>query len=91
MFMGGESKVDEAYREHQQVKDLLNDLSTMDPTSDSFDAKFADFKSKIEHHVKEEEGEMFPIIQQRMSTEEQEELGRRVHDRMMDLKGRMAA
>jgi hemerythrin superfamily protein len=91
MFMGGESKVDEAYREHQQVKDLLNDLATMDPNSDAFDAKFADFKSKIDHHVKEEEGEMFPTIQQRMSTEAQEELGQRVHDRKMDLKGRMAA
>jgi len=91
MFMGGESKVDEAYREHQQVKDLLNDLSTMDPTSDAFDAKFAEFKSKIDHHVEEEEGEMFPMIQQRMSAEEQEELGRRVHNRKTDLKGRMAA
>ncbi len=91
MFMDGESKVDEAYRQHQQVKDLLNDLSTVDPTSDVFDSKFAEFKSKIEHHVKEEEREMFPIVRQRMSTDHQEELGRRIHDRKTDLRGRMAA
>src|SRR5262245_27481324 len=42
MFMGGESRVDEAHREHQQMKDLLNDLSTMDPGSDGFDWKFGE-------------------------------------------------
>jgi iron-sulfur cluster repair protein YtfE (RIC family) len=91
MFVGGESKVDEAYREHQQVKDLLNDLSTMDPSTEAFDRKFSDFKAKIEHHVEEEEGEMFRILQQRMGIEDQEHLGRRIHDRKSDLKRRMAA
>ena len=91
MFMGGESNVDDAYREHQQVKDLLNDLETMDPNSDAFDTKFADFKSKIEHHVEEEENEMFVMLQQRMSTDQQEELGQRIHDRKVALKSRLAA
>ena len=91
MFVGGESKVDEAYREHQQVKDLLNDLETMDPHSDAFDTKFADFKSKIDHHVEEEENEMFVMLQERMSTEQQEELGRRSHHRKLDLKAKIAA
>ncbi len=91
MFIGGESKVDEAYREHQQVKDLLNDLATMDPSSEAFDTKFADFKHKLDHHVDEEENEMFEVVTQRMSTEEQEHLGQRIHDRKMDLKRRMAA
>jgi hemerythrin superfamily protein len=91
MFTEGQSKVDEAYREHQQVKDLLNDLSTMDPVSDAFDTKFADFKNKISHHVEEEENEMLPMLLQRMTTDQQEELGRRIHDRKKDLKTRMAA
>src|SRR5215470_17901126 len=29
MFMGGTSRVDESYREHQQLKDLLNDMQSM--------------------------------------------------------------
>lgn len=91
MYVGGESKVDEAYREHQQVKDLLNDLETMDPNTDAFDTKFAEFIAKIEHHVDEEENEMFVMLRQRMSTERQEELGQRIHDRKMSLKTKMAA
>src|SRR5439155_22346616 len=87
----GQTMVDEAYREHQQVKDLLNDLDTMDPASEAFDTKFAEFKNKIEHHVEEEEGEMFPILIERMSIDRQEELGRRIHHRKMDLKTRLAA
>ena len=91
MATDGPSMVDESYREHQQIKDLLNDLATMDPSSDPFDTKFADFKSKIDHHVEEEENELFPTLLQRASTERQEELGRRIHNRKLDLKARIAA
>jgi len=91
MFQSGESKVDEAYREHQIVKDLLSDLSTMDPTTDAFDAKFAQFKNNLDHHVEEEENEMFVMLKQRMSTEQQEELGQRIHARKANLKMRFAA
>jgi len=91
MYMGGTSKVDESYREHQQIKDILHDLGTMDPNTDAFDAKFENFRSRIEHHVDAEENEMFPVLRQRMSTEEQEHLGQRIHDRKMSLKTRMAA
>src|SRR5438034_6258982 len=59
MLVGGASQVNAAYHEHQQVKDLLNDLETIDPMSQAFDRKFEDFKRKIEHHVEEEEREMF--------------------------------
>jgi hemerythrin superfamily protein len=91
MFMSGTSRVDESYREHQQLKDLLNEMQHMDPNSDAFDMKFQDFKSKIEHHVDAEENEMFPMIRDRMSTDRQEQLGQRIHDRKMSLKTRMAA
>jgi len=73
------------------MKDILNDLSSMDPTSDAFDSKFTDFKNKIQHHVEEEEGEIFQLLMQRMSTDEQEDLGRRIHNRKSDLKTRRAA
>ena len=91
MLMHGESKVDESYREHQQVKDLLHGLAIMDPNTDAFDNKFEDFKSRIQHHVEEEEDEMFQMVRQRMSTEEQERLGKRIHDRKISLIPKMAA
>jgi len=86
-----QSMVDNSYHEHQQVKDLLHDLSTMDPSTIAFDAKFDDFKMKIEHHVEEEEEVIFPMVLERMSAEEQQELGQRIHNRKMTLKTRMAA
>ena len=91
IFTGGQSKVDESYREHQRIKDLLNDLTTIDPTSYAFDVKLADLKKIIQHHVEEEEEEMFPLLMQRMSADQQEALGRRIHDRKIDLKMRPAA
>jgi hemerythrin superfamily protein len=91
MLVGGASKVDESYREHQHIKDLLNDLQTMDPVSEAFDTKFAKFKKEIEHHVDEEENDMFVILTHRMSTDQQEELGRRIHERKTSIKTRLAA
>jgi hemerythrin superfamily protein len=91
IFLGGQPNVDQAYREHQQVKDLLNDLRTMDPNSDAFDAKFAEFKAKIEDHVDEEENQMFPMLMKRMSAEHQEELGEEIHHWKSRFKARMAA
>jgi len=86
-----QSKVDESYREHQQMKDVLNDLSMVDPMSDAFDTKFADFKNKIQHHVEEEENQIFPLLMLRMSIDEQIDLGRRIHNRKSELKTRKAA
>ena len=81
-----QSKVDEAYREHQHMKDVLSDLATMDPTSEAFDTKLTDFKNMVQHHVDEEESEIFTLLMQRLSTHEQEDLGRRIHNRKSDLK-----
>jgi hemerythrin-like domain-containing protein len=91
MVMSGHSRVEESYHEHQQMKDLLNDMETMDMDSSAFDRKLEQFKGKIQHHVDEEESEMFALIEQRMSTDRQEDLGRRVHDRKVSLKMRLAA
>jgi hemerythrin superfamily protein len=91
LMLADQSMVSEAYREHQKIKDLLTDLGTMDPVSDAFDVKFKDLKGTIEHHVEEEENEMFAMLKQRMSVEEQQHLGQRIHDRKMSLKSKRAA
>ena len=85
------SKVDEAYLEHQTVKDLLNGMNHMDPMSEEFDGKLADLKQNIEHHVEEEEGELFPLVTNRMSREQLTEIGQRMHKRKASLKTQMAA
>jgi hemerythrin-like domain-containing protein len=84
-------KVDAAYREHQTVKDLLNQMSNMDVTSDDFDRKLAELKRNIQHHIQEEENEMFPLVNSRMSAERIEDIGQRIHNRKMNLKAQLAA
>jgi len=53
-------EVREAYEEHKQVKTLLADISEISPDDESDSAKIKVLKEDVEHHVKEEEGEMFP-------------------------------
>ena len=51
--------VDEAIVEHQAAKDLISQLQEADPEDDLYDAKVKVLGEEIEHHVKEEEEEMF--------------------------------
>jgi hemerythrin superfamily protein len=53
--------LDEALVEHAGAKDLIAQLQESDPEDDLYDAKVKVLGEQIEHHVKEEEGEMFPI------------------------------
>jgi len=55
-----EDMVDEAVVEHASAKDLIAQLQEMDPEDDLYDAKVKVLSEQIEHHVGEEEKEMFP-------------------------------
>jgi hemerythrin superfamily protein len=52
--------VAEAEVEHQSAKDLIAQIEGMDAADEMFDAKVTVLGEYIDHHVKEERGEMFP-------------------------------
>jgi hypothetical protein len=52
--------MNEAVVEHAGAKDLIKELGAMKPEDPMFDAKIQVLSEQIEHHVKEEEREMFP-------------------------------
>jgi len=52
--------MDEALVEHAGAKELIAQLEEADPEDDLYDAKVTVLGEQIDHHVKEEEGEMFP-------------------------------
>ena len=52
--------LDEAQVEHASAKDLIAQIRAMDPGDDLYDAKVKVLGEYIDHHVEEEEGEMFP-------------------------------
>lgn len=74
------SDVLEALEEHHVVKVVLRELEDLDPMSERFDAKVTVMTELVRHHVKEEEGELFPEVRRRISRRELLELGDRLRD-----------
>lgn len=68
----------EALEEHRIVKQLLAELESMSKDDEQWTAKFTVLKENIEHHVEEEEGEMFKKARKVLSADEAEELGARL-------------
>jgi hemerythrin superfamily protein len=52
--------LDEAEVEHASAKDLIAQIQAMGPDDELYDAKVTVLGEYIDHHVQEEEGEMFP-------------------------------
>src|SRR4029453_1106040 len=55
--------MNEANEEHHLVHVLIAELKQLEPNDDTFKAKFTVLGELVKHHVKEEEGEMFPEAQ----------------------------
>lgn len=68
----------EALHEHQEIKDLLEQLSGTEPTGNAWDNLVNDLKRSVEHHVEEEEGEMFSKARDVLSQQQLDELGTRM-------------
>lgn len=58
-----EDLIDEAEVEHETVKALIAQLEGMGPDDDKYAARFTVLCEYVLHHVKEEEGEMFPQLE----------------------------
>ena len=54
--------VAEAAVEHASAKDLIAQIEDSDPSEELYDAKVKVLGEYIEHHVKEEEGQLFPQV-----------------------------
>jgi hemerythrin-like domain-containing protein len=78
-------KVKEALKEHQQVKDRLKELSLMDVEDrEDFAESAKRLCQDVEHHVKEEEGEMFAIAKQ-LGAQQLDKLGEQLQQRKEEL------
>jgi hemerythrin superfamily protein len=59
-----QDQLDESVVEHAAAKDLIRQVQEMDPDEDLYDAKVKVLGEQVEHHVKEEEEEMFPKVRE---------------------------
>ncbi|WP_229075974.1 hemerythrin domain-containing protein [Actinoplanes sp. DH11] len=72
----GEDVVDGAV-EHHQIEEMLQNLLRGDPEAPGYDGTIAAIVGELRHHVEEEEEELLPILAERLTPEEREEMGRR--------------
>jgi iron-sulfur cluster repair protein YtfE (RIC family) len=52
-------RIEEAMEEHVDVEELLEELSNLAAEDDDFRAQLNELREEVEHHVREEEGELF--------------------------------
>ena len=68
----------EAYEEHKLVKTLLAELAQARSANDEWQAKAKVLRENVDHHVEEEENELFETAEDAFSDEEVEALGSRM-------------
>jgi hemerythrin superfamily protein len=79
--------MDEALVEHAGAKELIAQLEDVNPTEELYDAKVTVLGEQIDHHVEEEEGDMFPKAKK--SKLDTSALGEKMLARKMELKTEM--
>lgn len=75
----------EGIEEHRQAKMFLRELSNLADDSEKFNPKLKVLMEDIEHHVQEEEGEMFKMVEDQLDEETLVELG----EELMELKNEL--
>lgn len=70
----------EGLEEHHLVQILLKQIAECDESDETFEAKVTVLKELVEHHVEEEEQEMFKSIRKAMDKATLNELGRRLEE-----------
>jgi len=75
------SMVLESYEEHALGEVALKRLLAADPEAEEFKARVTALKELIEHHVKEEEKELFPEVEKAIDEEKLTELGKQMKER----------
>ena len=68
----------EGYQEHHVADVLVRELRALPRDDERWGAKFKVLKENIEHHIEEEEGEMFRTARRVLSREERQDLGARM-------------
>ncbi len=81
----------EGIEEHHQVKMFLRELSSLADESEKFEPKLKVLIEDVEHHVKEEEEEMFPKVKSHFDADTLSELGSAMEAEKANFKKSQAA
>jgi hemerythrin superfamily protein len=78
----------EALEEHLGIKRVIADLLKLDSTDETFDAKVKVLKEQVEHHVEEEEKELFPKVKKLFDAQELTDIAEQMRGTMQTLKAK---
>ncbi|MEH3035004.1 MAG: hemerythrin domain-containing protein [Sphingomonas adhaesiva] len=67
--------------EHKEVDDLLGEMMDLDFASDEWESKFFHMRHRYEHHIDEEEEEMFPAAEKELDSTTEERLAETYEER----------
>lgn len=82
-------EVQEAQREHTQVKKILGQMENLEPEDENWEMKLKELQQDVEHHVREEEGELFPEARKVLQQDELTQLGEQLAARKQELQKSM--
>ena len=85
--MDEQDLLDEAAVEHASAKDLIAQIRSMAPSDELYDAKVTVLGEYIDHHVQEEEKELFPKV--RKADLDLKDLGATMEARKQELMNQM--
>ncbi len=80
----------EAYEEHDVVDTILSELEQTPVDDETWHAKFTVAKENLEHHIEEEEGEMFKQARELLGTDELSTLAEQMQRREEQAQSRPA-
>ena len=81
----------EGYEEHHVVDMVMAEIEDVAPSDETWMAKFTVMKENLEHHIEEEEGEMFEQAERVFDDDELDDLGERMQARKDELKAGSSA
>lgn len=83
----GQDAARHSVHEHQQLDDLMEELNDMDMASSGWLTKFKTLKHDYEHHMEEEEGEVFTRAKEVIDEKEIDGFGKRFSARKKEERG----
>ena len=71
-------QIGEALEEHQAVDQILDEMSDLSPGDEEFIDKLEELKENLEHHIEEEEDDLFPKAEELCTKKRLDEMGRQM-------------
>ena len=78
----------ESLEEHLAIKRIIADLLDTEPSDETFKAKIKVLKEVVEHHVEEEEGDMFKKVPKVLDADLREAVGQEMQATMAELQAK---